>query len=84
MENLMKQFSATELANHTGDVLAAAAQRPVTIAKHGKARFVVLTTEQFASLQKSQETRRSVHVSEMIDVEAVSLISALQDSIEND
>jgi len=80
----MKQFSSTELANHTGDVLAAAAQRPVTIAKHGKARFVVLTTEQFAALQKGQDTRRSVHVSELDDEEAASLINALQDSIDND
>ncbi|WP_299749650.1 type II toxin-antitoxin system prevent-host-death family antitoxin [uncultured Tateyamaria sp.] len=80
----MKQFSSTELANRTGDVLAAAAQRPVTIAKHGKARFVVLTTEQFEAMQQSLDTRRSVHVSELDDAEASALISALQDSIEND
>ena len=80
----MKQFSSTELANQTGDVLAAAAQRPVTIAKHGKARFVVLTTERFAALQSPQDTRRSVHVSEMADAEAAALINALQDSIEHD
>ena len=80
----MKQFSSTELANQTGDVLAAAAQRPVTIAKHGKARFVVLTTEQFEAMQQRLDTRRSTHVSELSDIEASSLITALQNSIDND
>ena len=80
----MKQFSSTELANQTGDVLAAAAQRPVTIAKHGKARFVVLTTEQFAAMQQGLDTRRSGHVSELGDTEATSLIAALQSSIDNE
>ena len=33
----MRQFSATDLANRTGDVLAAAAQAPVTIFASRKA-----------------------------------------------
>jgi len=80
----MKQFSSTELANQTGDVLAAAAQQPVSIAKHGKARFVVLTTEQFEAMQQGLDIRRSVHVSDLSDIDAASLIAALQSSIDND
>ncbi|MYG26623.1 MAG: prevent-host-death family protein, partial [Boseongicola sp. SB0677_bin_26] len=30
----MLQFSSTDLGNRTGDVLAAAAQEPVAIARH--------------------------------------------------
>jgi antitoxin Phd len=40
-EPIMRHFSATELANKTGDVLAAAAQEPVHIQRHGKSRYVV-------------------------------------------
>lgn len=80
----MKQFSATELAHKTGDVLAAAAQAPVTIARHGKPRFVVLTTEQYERLQARGASRRAFHVGELTDAEADDLISALQDSIDND
>lgn len=80
----MKQFSATELANRTGDVLAAAAQAPVSIARHGKARFVVLTAEQFDRLQARGDTRRAFLMTDLGDAEADSLIAGLQHSIDND
>ena len=80
----MRKFSSTELANKTGDVLAAAAQAPVTIARHGKDRFVVLSAEQFERLRKGGGTRRAFHVDDLNDAEAESLISALEHSIEND
>ena len=80
----MKQFSATELANHTGDVLAAAAQAPVSIARHGKARFVVLTAEQYALIQARGDSRRAVDLMSLSDDEAERLVQELQHSIDND
>jgi len=80
----MKQFSSTELANRTGDVLAAAAEAPVTIARHGKPRFVMLSTEQYDRLRHRGETRRSLPVSELTDAGAEKLIGELRDSIENE
>jgi prevent-host-death family protein len=80
----LKQFSSTELANRTGDVLAAAAQEPVAIARHGKPRFVMLSTEQYERLRGQGDTRRAFHVSELTDAEADELIRGLQDSIDND
>ena len=84
MEDELRQFSSTELANKTGDVLAAAAQEPVQIARHGKPRYVVLTTERFAELQDRYDSRRLVHVDDLDDTEAANLIALLQESIEND
>ncbi|MCG8433856.1 MAG: type II toxin-antitoxin system Phd/YefM family antitoxin, partial [Gammaproteobacteria bacterium] len=55
----MREFSATELKNRTGDVLAAASEGPVTIARHGKARFVVLSTSQYETLANGHDTRRA-------------------------
>ena len=80
----MKQFSSTELANHTGDVLAAAAQAPVSIARHGKARFVVLTAEQYALIQARGDSRRVVDLTNLSDDEAERLVRELQHSIDND
>ena len=80
----MKQFSATELSSKTGDVLAAAAQAPVAIARHGKPRFVVLSAEQFGRLQARGDGRRAFHVADLTDAEATDLIAALQDSLDND
>ncbi|MCR9284832.1 MAG: type II toxin-antitoxin system Phd/YefM family antitoxin [Rhodobacteraceae bacterium] len=80
----MRAFSATELANKTGDVLAAAAQEPVAIQRHGKSRFVMLSAEEFERLQHKRDTRKAVHVSELSDTDAGDLLSALEDSLKND
>lgn len=80
----MRQFSATELANKTGDVLAAAAQEPVSIARHGKARFIMLSTEQFERLTSRRDPRHAFHVSELSDDEAEKLITDLEISLQND
>ena len=80
----MKQFSSTELANRTGDVLAAAAQAPVSIARHGKARFVVLTAEQYALIQARGDSRRVLDLMNLSDDEAERLVQELQHSIDND
>ena len=53
----MLQFTSTDLGNKTGDVLAAAAQEPVAIARHGKQRFVLLTTESYETLKTSGDPR---------------------------
>ena len=84
MEDDVRRFSATELANNTGDILAAAAQEPVQIARHGKPRFVVLTIERYAKLRDRRDSRFSVQVDDLDDAEAANLIARLQASIEND
>ena len=84
MEDDLRRFSSTELANATGDVLAAAAQEPVQITRRGKPRFVVLTTERFAELNGRRDSRRSVHVDDLEDAEAANLIARLQERTEED
>jgi antitoxin Phd len=80
----MRHFTSTELANKTGDVLAAAAQEPVHIQRHGKARFVLLSVEQFERLNNVAQHQRAVHLDELSDVEAAALIAALEHSIQHD
>ena len=72
----MGQFFSTDLADRTGDVLAAAARNPVSIAGHGKPRFIVLSTEQFQMIEHGLDNRSSHHVSELGDDEAARLVAA--------
>lgn len=78
----MRQFSATDLANKTGDVLALAAQQPVVITRHGKPRFVVLTKEEFEALRQSKDSQTAHHVDDLHDAEATRLVNELQASID--
>ena len=80
----MRNFSSTELANKTGDVLAAAAQEPVNIQRHGKARYVLLSVEQFERLNSRADQRRAVHVEDLAADEADNLITQLEHSIAHD
>ncbi|MBQ4824551.1 type II toxin-antitoxin system prevent-host-death family antitoxin [Leisingera sp. HS039] len=80
----MRQFSSADLANKTGDVLAAAAQQPVAIACHGKRRFVVLSMKEFELLRQGRDSRTAHDVDELDDKEATRLVAALWSSIDND
>ena len=61
----MRQFSATDLGNKTSDVLAVAAQASVTIARHGKPRFVVHTTERFERYRRPGDPRIARRIAEI-------------------
>ena len=80
----MRNFSSTELANKTGDVLAVAAQEHVHIQRHGKSRYVLLSVEQFESLNTRADQRRAMHMDDMSGDEVHSLIAELEHSITND
>jgi len=51
----MRGYTATELANNTGDVLLAAAKESVEITRHGRPRFVLMTLERFQDLTAQGE-----------------------------
>ena len=80
----MLQFSATDLGNKTGDVLAAAAQAPVAIARHGKPRFVVLTTERFERYRQSGDQRIARRTADIPPEEGAELEAELIRIIESD
>ncbi len=80
----MREYSATELANNTGDVLAAAAGEDVEITRHGKPRFVIMSRERFERLLRRGDTRRAVRVDDMDVEERDALIAALDRDLDDD
>lgn len=80
----MKHFSATDLGEKTGDVLAAAAQAPIMIERHGKPRFVILSHEEYERRVVRKDPRRAFNLADLNDAEAAALIEALENSIKND
>ena len=83
-KQVMRTFTATELANKTGDVLAIAAQEPVCIMRHGKSRFMLLSVEHFNMLLQRAGKRRSIHADDMPVNEAIDLVTCLEHSITHD
>ena len=72
-------FPASEMARKTADILHKAAQEPVSITKHGKSRFVVMSQEHFERLQKASNPRRAAEWSELPDDEMASVEKAIDD-----
>lgn len=80
----MREFSATDLGNKTGDVLAAASQEPIAIARHGKARFVMLSTEAFERLRRPTDPRIARRTVDIPTDEGAELVAELERLVQDD
>jgi len=70
-------FPAADLARNTGDILDAASRSPVTITKHRKPRFVLMSYERYAAL--SGETDQQAHtLADMPDDLKTSMLAAIE------
>lgn len=77
----MRTYPSTELKNNLGDVLAAASQEPVSITRHSKPRYVLMSYEAYQA-KITHDPRHAYCVSEMPDEHLQMLESALTDSSE--
>lgn len=62
----MREYPSTDLKQRLGDVLDAASREPVSITRHGKARFVLMGVEAYEA-RFSADARKSYAIEEMPD-----------------
>ncbi len=62
----MKAFPATDLKQNTGDVLDAANREPVTITRHNKPRYVLMSVDAYKA-RFPNNPRQAIAVDEMPD-----------------
>lgn len=60
-------FSTSDLSRKSGDIIAEALRRPVTITQRNKPRLVILSFEDFQQLKRNAETRRAHTIETMPD-----------------
>lgn len=63
----MQKYPAADLARNTGELLRAASVAPVTITKHKKECFVVMSTAQYEAITENTSTQRAFSVADMPD-----------------
>jgi len=80
----MREFTSTDLANKTGDVLDAAAREFVDITRHGKSRFVIMSRERFDRMRSAGDPRRAHRIDDMPEEDAALLESALKRALDDD
>jgi antitoxin Phd len=70
-------YPASEMARNTSEILHKAAQEPVSITKHGKSRFVVMSQEHFERLSSGPNPRRVLTWAELPEDEKGALENAV-------
>ena len=83
LENIVKSFTSSDLKQHVGDVLSAAAVSPVSITKHDKPRFVLMSVEEYERRRTSPDPRKVFAVEETPDEVHDVLMEALDRQLED-
>ncbi|MCR5857648.1 type II toxin-antitoxin system Phd/YefM family antitoxin [Mesorhizobium sp. J428] len=73
----MREYPSTDLKQRLGDVLDAASREPVSITRHGKARFVLMNVEAYEA-RFPEDSRKSYATEEMPAEHLVRLEEALK------
>ncbi|MGJ5179887.1 type II toxin-antitoxin system prevent-host-death family antitoxin [Bradyrhizobium oligotrophicum] len=63
----MTEFSTSDLSRKSGDIIAEALRRPVTITQRNKPRLVILSIEDYRELVARAETRSVGRIETMPD-----------------
>ena len=63
----MTQYSTSDLSRKSGDIIAEALRRPVTITQRNKPRLVLLSIEDYRRLTAKGDTRKAGRLETMPD-----------------
>lgn len=58
-------FTTSDLSRKSGDIIAEALRRPVTITQRKKPRLVVLSVEDYEQLRRNADPRKTGYVAEL-------------------
>ncbi|MDH2351300.1 type II toxin-antitoxin system prevent-host-death family antitoxin [Bradyrhizobium sp. SSUT18] len=75
----MANFSTSDLSRKSGDIIAEALRRPVTITQRNKPRLVLLSIEDYRKLISSADTRKASRLEAMPD----DLFTEVKSAIDN-
>ena len=67
MLDAMTQYSTSDLSRKSGDIIAEALRRPVTITQRNKPRLVLLSIEDYRGLMTKADTRKAGRLETMPD-----------------
>ena len=75
----MARYSTSDLSRKSGDIIAEALRKPVTITQRNKPRLVLLSIEDYRRLTARADTRKSGTLATMSDKEFADFRRAVED-----
>ena len=73
MEPLMQSYSIVDLVRNIRDVTLAASKAPITLTQHRKARYVLMTKEDFEQLSAKAHDPRKAYLTGDMPTESIAL-----------
>ncbi len=73
------RFSTSDLSRRSGDIIAEALRRPVTITQRNKPRLVLMSIEDYARLRARADTRRVGTIETISD----SLLAEIEQAVDS-
>lgn len=78
----MRSFPSTDLKQTLGDVLDAATHEPITITRHKKPRYVLMSIRDYE--QRFQKDERQAYAAEDMPAEHLAMLKASRAGIEGE
>lgn len=74
-----RSYSTSDLSRKSGDIIAEALRRPVTITQRNKPRLVVMNIEEYEAMRKRGDPRRALTIEQLSDEVTVEELQAALD-----
>lgn len=62
-----KSYSTSDLSRKSGDIIAEALRRPVTITQRNKPRLVIMNADDYAEMRRRADPRRAISIGQLGD-----------------
>ncbi|ODS84817.1 MAG: prevent-host-death family protein [Devosia sp. 66-14] len=72
-----RSYSTSDLSRKSGDIIAEALRRPVTLTQRNKPRLVVLNIEEYEEMRKRADPRRAIKIGDLGEIELEEMQRAL-------
>ncbi len=78
-----KSYSTSDLSRKSGDIIAEALRRPVTITQRNKPRLVLMNLDDYEAMRKRSDPRRVLTLEQLAEVVSAEELEAAIDAYEN-
>lgn len=79
-----RRYTTSDLSRKSGDIIAEALRRPVTITQRNKPRLVLMNLDDYEAMRKRSDPRRALTIDQLSEVVSVEEMQAALDKYINE
>lgn len=79
-----RSYTTSDLSRKSGDIIAEALRRPVTLTQRNKPRLVIMNVEDYEAMRERGDPRRALTIDQLSEVVSVEEMQAALDKYMNE